>query len=73
MVMLPGLGNGPHNPEMLWNRERPREAPGGTLYHSGTGKTVSHPVYVLTPDNFERAEQAIALCMARGLMGPGRS
>ncbi len=52
----------------LWRGDRPRRAEPRTLYHVATGRTVDHPVYVLTPDNFERAEQAIALCLANGLM-----
>jgi hypothetical protein len=59
------------NPDRLWFGERPKLAPGGTLF-GPTGKCVSHPVFVLTSDNFERAEQAIALGMAHGLLGPGR-
>ena len=56
--------------QRLWNGERPKQAVAGTLYHAGTGRTVSHPVYVLSVDNFERAEQAIALCLANGLLAP---
>lgn len=56
----------------LWNGERPRCAPPHTL-RGPTGRTVPRPVYVLDEDNFGRAEQAIALCMAHGFMGPGRS
>ncbi len=55
----------------IWNGGRPKCAPAGTLV-GPTGRTVTHPVYVLSPDNFERAEQAIAACMAHGLMGPGK-
>lgn len=57
--------------ERLWLGERPRQAPAGTLY-GPTGKCVSYPVHVLTVANFERAEQAIALCLAHGLMVPAR-
>ena len=56
----------------LWHGERPRCAPGGTLYHAATGRTVDNPVYVLDEMNFERAEQAIALCLANGLLGPAK-
>lgn len=54
----------------LWRGERPRMAPPRTLYHLSTGATVEHPVYVLDEANFERAEQAIALCLAHGLPLP---
>lgn len=47
------------------------KSPAGTLI-GPRGRTVDHDVYVLVPENFERAEQAIALCMAHGLMGPGK-
>lgn len=57
--------------ERLWFGARPKMAPAGTLL-GPTGRTVSHDVFVLHPDNFERAEQAIALCMAHGLLGPGK-
>lgn len=65
----------PHatDPERLWHGARPRCAAGGTLYHAATGRTVSHDVYVLDPANFERAEQAIALAMAHGLLAPGKT
>ena len=55
----------------LWHGERPRCAPAGTLY-GPTGRTVSHDTYVLSVENFERAEQAIALCLAHGLLAPTR-
>lgn len=58
--------------DRLWHGAAPRKALAGTLYHAGTGRTVSHDVYVLAPANFERAEQAIALCMAHGLLQPGK-
>lgn len=54
----------------LWLGARPKRAPGGTLYHAATGRTVSHDVFVLDTVNFERAEQAIALCLAHGLLAP---
>ncbi len=57
----------------LWNGERPRCAPPRTLQHALTGRSVDYPVYVLDEVNFERAEQAIALCMAHGLLGPGKA
>lgn len=53
--------------ERLWLGARPRCAPAGTLV-GPTGRTVSHDVYVLDPANFDRAEQALALCLAHGLM-----
>lgn len=56
----------------LWHGARPRCAPAGTLT-GPTGRTVSYPVYVLDEANFERAEQAIALCMAHGLLAPGKT
>ena len=68
---LPGLGGPLGSDDQLWHGERPRQAPAGTL-RGPTGRTVDYPVHVLTPENFDRAEQAIALCMAHGLLGPGR-
>ena len=56
--------------ERLWHGERPRLAPPRTLQHALTGGTVDQPVYVLTEANFDRAEQAIALCLAHGLLRP---
>jgi len=53
----------------LWMGERPKCAPPGTLTGPG-GRTVTYPVYVLSPENFDRAEQAIALCLAHGLLAP---
>ena len=58
--------------ERLWRGERPKRAKGGTLYHAATGRTVSSDTYVLSVDNFERAEQAIALCLAHGLLAAAR-
>lgn len=52
----------------LWHGARPRCAPAGTLLNATTGRSVTHDVYVLDPANFERAEQAIALCLAHGLL-----
>lgn len=69
MATLPGLGADPQ----LWNGERPRMAPPRTLQHALTGRMVDYPVFVLDEVNFERAEQAIALCMAHGLLQPGRA
>lgn len=57
----------------LWDGERPKRAPAHTLAHGVTGRSVPYPVYVLDEVNFERAEQAIALCMAHGLMQPGKA
>lgn len=57
--------------ERLWHGARPVRAPAGTLA-GPTGRTVTHDVYVLAPENFERAEQAIALCLANGLLEPAR-
>lgn len=54
----------------IWLGERPKRAPGGTLVHGVTGRSVTHDVYVLDPANFDRAEQAIALCLAHGLLPP---
>ena len=54
--------------ERIWFGERPRRSPGGTLYNASSGRTVTHDVYVLSPENFERAEQAIALCLAHNLL-----
>lgn len=54
----------------IWRGERPRQAPPRTLYLLATGATVDYPVYVLDEANFERAEQAIALCLANGLPLP---
>ena len=54
--------------DQLWLGARPACAPAGTLVNRSTGRSVSHPVYVLSPDNFDRAEQAIALCLAHGLL-----
>lgn len=62
----------PHADERLWHGERPKLAPPRTLRHAITGDMVDHPVYVLSAENFERAEQAIALCLANGLLGPGK-
>lgn len=56
----------------LWHHSRPRRAPGGTLLNARTMRGVNHDVYVLSPENFERAEQAIALCLANGLLAPAR-
>lgn len=56
--------------DQLWYGERPRMAPAGTLQHRLTGGTVDYPVFVLTQANFDRAEQAIALCLAHGLLRP---
>lgn len=58
--------------ERLWHGERPKLAPPRTLQHAITGGMVDYPVYVLTAANFDRAEQAIALCLAHGLMVPAR-
>lgn len=69
MARLPGLGA---PDERLWHGERPKCAPPRTLQHALTGRSVDYPVYVLTADNFDRAEQAIALCMAHGLLQPAR-
>lgn len=69
---LPGIGSPSVADDRLWHSERPRMAPARSLQHARTGQSVDYPVFVLTPANFERAEQAIALCMANGLMGPGR-
>lgn len=55
----------------IWHGARPAMAPAGTLI-GPRGRTVDHDVYVLAPENFERAHKAIALCMAHGLMGPGK-
>jgi hypothetical protein len=60
------------DPDRLWLGERPRCAKPGTLYHAPTMRTVSHEVFVLDRANFERAEQAIALCMANGLLAPAQ-
>lgn len=68
-VSLPGLGR---SDDRLWHGARPRMAPARTL-RGPTGRTVDHDVYVLSPANFERAEQAIALCMAHGLLAPGQT
>lgn len=57
--------------DRLWHGARPALAPPGTLFGPG-GRCVSFPVHVLTEANFERAEQAIALCMAHGLLAPGK-
>lgn len=57
----------------LWHGERPRCAPPRTLQHALTGQVVDYPVHVLTAENFERAEQALALCLAHGLLPPGRT
>lgn len=54
----------------LWHGRRPVVAPAGALRNTNTGQAVPFDVYVLSPENFERAEQAIALCMAHGLLGP---
>lgn len=56
--------------ERLWLGGRPACARAGTLV-GPTGGTVTHDVYVLTPANFERAEKAIALCLAHGLLQSG--
>lgn len=64
---LPGLGG---SDERLWHGDRPRMAPARTLQHARTGQSVDYPVYVLTAANFDRAEQAIALCLAHGLLRP---
>lgn len=58
--------------ERLWHGERPKMAPPRTLQHALTGQVVDYPVFVLTASNFDRAEQAIALCLAHGLMVPAR-
>lgn len=58
-------------PTSLWHGAPPARAPAGTLV-GPTGRTVTHDCYVLAPENFERAEQAIALCMAHGLLPAGR-
>lgn len=63
---LPGLGAD----ERLWHGERPRRAPPRTLQHARTGQSVDYPVFVVTERNFDRAEQAIALCLAHGLLRP---
>ena len=55
--------------ERLWLGERPRSVPPGMLT-GPTGRTTRYEVYVLTADNFDRAEQAIALCLAHGLLAP---
>lgn len=55
--------------ERLWFGERPKRAPAGTLT-GPTGRTVTYDVYVLSAENFDRAEQAIALCLANGLLAP---
>ena len=60
------------NPDNLWRGERPKLAPPRSLQHAITGGMVDYPVYVLTEANFDRAEQAIALCLAHGLMQPAR-
>lgn len=57
--------------ERLWLGARPKRAPAGTLLNATTGRGVDHEVYVLSPANFERAEQALALCLAHGLLVPG--
>lgn len=54
----------------LWFGEAPRRAPAGTLLNATTRRGVTHDVYVLAPENFDRAEQAIALCLAHGLLAP---
>lgn len=54
----------------LWLGERPKRAPAGTLLNATTMQGVTHDVYVLDPANFDRAEQAIALCLAHGLLPP---
>lgn len=54
----------------LWRGERPRLAPPRTLQNARTGETAPYAVYVLDEANFERAEQAIALCLAHGLPLP---
>lgn len=56
----------------IWRGARPARAPAGTLT-GPTGRRVGYDVYVLSPDNFERAEQAIALCLAHGLLAPAES
>ena len=56
--------------ERIWRGARPRCAPAGTLVNGTTGRSVTYPVYVLSVDNFERAEQAIALCLVHGLLAP---
>lgn len=71
MALLPGLGAPAANPDGLWHGARPKMAPAGTLT-GPTGRTVTYDVFVLHPDNFDRAEQAIALCIAHGLMRPAR-
>ena len=63
----------PRSDPQIWNGERPKCAPARTLQHALTRRVVDYPVYVLDEVNFERAEQAIALCMAHGLLGPGRA
>ena len=57
--------------DRLWHGPRPKRAPGGTLLNATTMRGVGHDVYVLAPENFERAEQAIALCLAHNLLPPG--
>lgn len=58
--------------DRIWHHERPRMAPAGTLLNARTMRGVTHDVYVLAPENFERAEQAIALCLAHGLLEPSK-
>lgn len=60
------------NPDNLWHGARPKLAPPRTLQHAITGQVVDYPVHVLTAANFDRAEQAIALCLAHGLLQPAR-
>lgn len=69
---MAGLGGPPVADDRLWHGERPKCAPPRTLQHARTGRSVDYPVYVLTAANFDRAEQAIALCMAHGLLQPAR-
>lgn len=56
-------------PFAIWHGAAPMRAPAGTLV-GPRGNTVDFDVYVLSAANFERAEQAIALCIAHGLMAP---
>ena len=46
-------------------------APARTL-QGPTGRTVDHDVYVLSPENFERAEQPMRHAKGDCLLAPGR-
>jgi hypothetical protein len=54
-----------------WHGARPILAPAGTIT-GPRGNTVDIDIYALSVENFERAEQAIALCLEHGLLPVAR-